>query len=238
MSNDSASWTINHLARLAAAALAAGAPAQPNGRIREVPDVRTIRWYTSIGLLGRPAAMRGRTALYGRSHLAQLVAIKRLQAGGLSVAAVQERLLGADEAVIEGIAELPDDLDALVAGVEGDAEAPADNAKPQLPRTRFWVAAADRSHAADEPAASAVRAKSSARSASPTEAASLAEAAPTTEASPATDTAPLVQGIRLAPDITLLLPPGRVPDAADRTAIAEAARPLLDLLDRLGLSES
>jgi hypothetical protein len=90
-----ATWTIDRLAQLAAAALAAGAPTQPNGRIREVPDVRTIRWYTSIGLLDRPGAMRGRTALYGRSHLAQLVAIKRLQAGGLTVAAVQERLLGA-----------------------------------------------------------------------------------------------------------------------------------------------
>ena len=101
VNGDRATWTIDRLARLAAAALADASPAQPNGRIREVPDVRTIRWYTSIGLLDRPAAMRGRTALYGRSHLAQLVAIKRLQADGLTVAAVQERLLGADAAAVE-----------------------------------------------------------------------------------------------------------------------------------------
>src|SRR6185312_14573584 len=109
---DAAAWTIDQLSQLVAEVLSADYPGQSNGRVREVPDVRTIRWYTSIGLLDRPAAMRGRTALYGRPHLAQLVAIKRLQAAGLTVAAVQERLLGADAAVIEEIAELPADVEA------------------------------------------------------------------------------------------------------------------------------
>jgi DNA-binding transcriptional MerR regulator len=216
VNGDSATWTIDRLARLAAAALAAGAPTQPNGRIREVPDVRTIRWYTSIGLLDRPAAMRGRTALYGRSHLAQLVAIKRLQAAGLTVAAVQERLLGADESAVEEIAGLPADLDEVEAQVEADNRPAAAGSKSlsaePAARSRFWVAPSA------PPAAREV-------------------ARPTTPPT-APDAVPPVHGIRLATDVTLLLPPGRVPDAAARAAIAEAAQPLLALLERLGLSEA
>ena len=77
----------------------------PSGRVRDVPDLRTIRYYTTLGLLDRPAAMRGRTALYGARHLLQLVAIKRLQARGLSLAAVQERVVGLSDAALRRLAE-------------------------------------------------------------------------------------------------------------------------------------
>lgn len=100
-------WTIEELAERVADALAAGYPGQPSARVREVPDRRTIRWYTTTGLVDRPAAMRGRTALYGRRHLLQLVAIKRLQAQGRSLAAIQEQLLNADDRALEHIAALP-----------------------------------------------------------------------------------------------------------------------------------
>ncbi len=100
-------WTIEELAERVADALAAGYPGQSNGRVREVPDRRTIRWYATIGLVDRPAAMRGRTALYGRRHLLQLVAIKRLQAGGRSLAEIQDQLLGADDSALERFASLP-----------------------------------------------------------------------------------------------------------------------------------
>ena len=76
----------------------------PSGRVRDVPDLRTIRYYTTLGLLDRPAAMRGRTALYGPRHLLQLVAIKRLQARGLSLAAVQERVVGLSDAALRRLA--------------------------------------------------------------------------------------------------------------------------------------
>jgi len=72
--------------------------------VRDVPDLKTIRYYTTHGLLDRPAAMRGRTALYGRRHLLQLVAIKRLQARGLSLAAVQERVVGLSDAALRRLA--------------------------------------------------------------------------------------------------------------------------------------
>jgi DNA-binding transcriptional MerR regulator len=254
VNGDSATWTIDRLARLAAAALAAGAPAQPNGRIREVPDVRTIRWYTSIGLLGRPAAMRGRTALYGRPHLAQLVAIKRLQADGLTVAAVQERLLGADEFAVEEIAMLPADLSGLVARVEAAEVGPAERAVPAVSAAPIGPADPAEAAGTAEPAEPAVLAAARKRFwVTPTTPPLEHEALePNPHRDPAlpdgfvrttghavtpADFAPPILGIRLTRDVTLLLPPGREPDAAARTMIAEAAQPLLDLLDQLGLSD-
>jgi DNA-binding transcriptional MerR regulator len=81
-------WTLSDLVAHATAAIAS-LPAPANGQIRAVPDERTIRYYGTIGLLDRPAAMRGRTALYGRRHLAQVIAIKRLQGAGRSLAEIQ-----------------------------------------------------------------------------------------------------------------------------------------------------
>lgn len=82
-------WTLSELVNEAATRIAA-LPAPKNGQVRAVPDDRTIRYYGTIGLLDRPLAMRGRTALYGRRHLAQIIAIKRLQATGRSLAEIQE----------------------------------------------------------------------------------------------------------------------------------------------------
>src|ERR1700730_4103681 len=87
-------WTIDELGRLVAAALSVDYAGQANGQVRDVPDRRTIRYYTTLGLIDRPAEMRGRTALYGRRHLLQLVAIKRLQAAGRSLTEIQQHLLG------------------------------------------------------------------------------------------------------------------------------------------------
>jgi DNA-binding transcriptional MerR regulator len=111
---DDGLWTIDELSAEVAEALAAGYPGQSNGRVREVPDRRTIRWYTTIGLLDRPAGMQGRTALYGRRHLLQIVAVKRLQADGHTLAEVQERLLGATEAMLAEIARVPDGVESPV----------------------------------------------------------------------------------------------------------------------------
>ena len=71
------------------AARMAALPAPRNGQVRAVPDERTIRYYVTLGLLDRPSAMRGRTALYGRRHAAQVVAIKRLQILGRSLSEIQ-----------------------------------------------------------------------------------------------------------------------------------------------------
>jgi DNA-binding transcriptional MerR regulator len=124
-------WTIDELGERVAAALGGrGYEGVPSGRVRDVPDLRTIRYYTTLGLLDRPVAMRGRTALYGPRHLLQLVVIKRLQARGLSLAAVQERVVGLSGAALRRLA----DLEAAV--TKADAMLP-----PPVPVSRaesFW----------------------------------------------------------------------------------------------------
>ena len=83
-------WDLDELCAQVALALAADYAGQASGRVRDVPDGRTIRYYTTLGLVDRPVAVpgKGRTAFYGRRHLLQLVAIKRLQAQGQRVAFV------------------------------------------------------------------------------------------------------------------------------------------------------
>jgi DNA-binding transcriptional MerR regulator len=82
-------WTLPALVAEVARRIAA-LPAPRNGQVRAIPDERTVRYYGTIGLLDRPAAMRGRTALYGRKHVAQVVAIKRLQTMGRSLSEIQQ----------------------------------------------------------------------------------------------------------------------------------------------------
>jgi DNA-binding transcriptional MerR regulator len=80
----SESWILPELVEAAAKRIAA-LPPPKNGQVRAVPDERTVRYYAAIGLLDRPSAVRGRTALYDARHLAQIVAIKRLQGAGRSL---------------------------------------------------------------------------------------------------------------------------------------------------------
>src|SRR5437867_4385206 len=98
--------TLDELCSQVALALSTRYEGAPNERIRDVPDRRTVRYYTTLGLIDRAARMRGRTALYARRHLLQLVSIKRLQANGFSLHEVQQRLLGLSERELEEVAQL------------------------------------------------------------------------------------------------------------------------------------
>ncbi len=100
-------WTIDDLGTQVALALSVDYEGQASGRIRDIPDRRTIRYYTTLGLIDRPLEMRGRTALYGRRHLLQLVAIKRLQARGLSLAELQQQLVGLTDPALARLAHMP-----------------------------------------------------------------------------------------------------------------------------------
>ncbi|HBP20283.1 MAG TPA: hypothetical protein DEA08_21150 [Planctomycetes bacterium] len=130
-------WTLDQLGEEVACALErVDYVPSASGRVRAVPDRRTIRYYTTIGLVDRPSEIRGRTAYYGRRHLLQLVAIKRLQAEGLSLRRVQERLGGLDDAALAELAQLPA---ASEAGEEAERErAPAPPRPPE--REAFWAA--------------------------------------------------------------------------------------------------
>src|SRR5829696_5085198 len=102
--DDEPRWTLRELTAEVAAQLARNYEAADNGQVRAIPDERSIRYYTSLGLVDRPSAMRGRTALYGRRHLAQLVAIKRMQALGKPLAEIQGVLPTLDDATLSRIA--------------------------------------------------------------------------------------------------------------------------------------
>jgi DNA-binding transcriptional MerR regulator len=100
-------WTLEQLPNRVAELLSDNYDGQTNGRVRELPNGRTIRWYTTIGLVDRPVDTRGRTALYGARHLLQLAAVKRLQAAGHTLAEIQERLLGATNEQLADLAQVP-----------------------------------------------------------------------------------------------------------------------------------
>jgi DNA-binding transcriptional MerR regulator len=102
----SARWTLEELGDRVASALSVDYAGPANGQIRAVPDARTIRYYSTLGLIDRPAEMRGRTALYSGRHLAQLVAIKRLQAEGKALSEIQELLAGVPDAILARISKV------------------------------------------------------------------------------------------------------------------------------------
>ena len=92
-------WTLPELVAEVATRIAA-LPAPRNGQVRAIPDDRTVRYYVTLGLLDRPSAMRGRTALYGPRHAAQVVAIKRLQTMGRSLSDIQHLWSTLDDATL------------------------------------------------------------------------------------------------------------------------------------------
>lgn len=203
-------WTLEDLAQRAARVLAATGVRPPNGRVSSVPDARMIRWYTTIGLVDRPLGMRGRSALYGPRHLLQLVAIKRRQADGRTLAEIQGELTGATDATLHRVAGI------APAGTHAAIRMP-----PKPERTsRFWarpqVPAPDADHRqpADRHAERGDAERGDA------------------EASLAANAA-LLHGVRLTDGAVLLLP--TIPDAADVAMIRAAAAPLLDLLAERGL---
>jgi MerR HTH family regulatory protein len=128
-------WTMDELVERVRLALSAEYSGAPNGRVRDLPDRRAVRWYTTTGLVDRPAGMRGRTALYGRRHLLQLVALKRRQAEGRTLAEIQVELAGATDEALAGVARVPEGL--LV------PDGPAPDEQDGAVRTRFWAAMPD-----------------------------------------------------------------------------------------------
>jgi hypothetical protein len=194
-----------------------------------------------------PLSRRGRVARYGRRHLLQLVAVKRRQAEGRSLAEIQAELAGATDEALAAVARVPDTR-------------PVPDVFPAAP-ARFWARSAARRDpaAAEEPGEGdlgtegpgerdlgteepeerdlaawgpgerdlAVAAGAAARTSSG--AAGAGRAFPAAHGDPADrGRSRLVHGVRLAPGVTLLLEgAAREPDPDDVTAILNAARALL-----------
>jgi DNA-binding transcriptional MerR regulator len=209
-------WTIDDLGRAVEAALAHGYEGAASARVRDVPDRRTIRYYTTLGLIDRPASMRGRTALYGERHLLQLVAIKRLQARGLSLAEVQAELAGLSTKRLRDVARIPEGFSFERAS---DLALAAD--ETQHRRDAFWG-----SLPSDETTETATHNE---HEALPMNVAESDDG----EVRPSA----LLQGVRLGDDVILLLSSGRAIDGEDVRALEKAARPLLRLLEARGLTK-
>jgi DNA-binding transcriptional MerR regulator len=211
-------WTIDELGSQAALALAmvSDYSGQASGRVRDVPDRRTIRYYITLGLIDPPEKMWARTALYGRRHLLQLVAIKRLQAKGLTLAELQARLVGQTDAVLEKLARVPPQF-----SPHGQrSAAPSDAGERATP---FWKTAA-------EATAPVEGEEGAATNPSPTKDGEEGRVplAVTTDSSPIID----LKGIRLADAVMLLLSPARPVESDDMEAIHIVAAPLLKLLKK------
>jgi len=201
-------WTLEELGHHVARALAASPAPSVSGQVSEVPTERTIRYYGTLGLLDPAVERRGLRALYGRRHLLQLVAIKRLQAGGLSLREVQERLLGLTSAKLEAIAQLPE-LD--TAPTLARRQTALSFEAPSRRRTDFWAA---------RPAQLEFRSgAATVRSELPVPGAQLE----------------LFQGVRLTEAVTLLLSSPRTLTPEDIEAIRVAAGPLLTTVSARGL---
>jgi DNA-binding transcriptional MerR regulator len=201
-------WTLAELVAEAASWIAT-LPPPKNGQVRAVPDERTIRYYAAQGLLDRPAAMRGRTALYGRRHLAQVVAIKRLQSAGHSLAAIQQMWPTLDDVTLSRLTgvTLP--------------------AKSRAARTEFWKR--------ELPKASAPVAVQAPSAPAPVE---LPKASAPVAVQAPSAPAPVEVRIELAPGVfvAIALPEGASVTSADVHALRAAAAPFVAELARRGLT--
>jgi DNA-binding transcriptional MerR regulator len=135
-------WRLNELVQRSRRLLAL-LPGGEGGsrRVRWQPDARLVRYYTTLGLLDRPAELRGRTAYYRDRHLLQLLAIKNLQARGLSLQTVQIELAGMPDAGLARQIGLPSDWAERLAeeGAAAPDESRVAEPAPTLSNTaRFW----------------------------------------------------------------------------------------------------
>ena len=78
--------------------------AAPDARVSATPDARTVRYYTTLGLLDRPR-IENRQARYGQRHLLQLLAIKILQSQDLPLARIQELMYGRSDAELQQLVD-------------------------------------------------------------------------------------------------------------------------------------
>jgi DNA-binding transcriptional MerR regulator len=203
------------------AALGSAAVAQDNGQVSEVPNGRTIRYYATLGLIDRPYAA-GRGVRYGRRHLLQLVAIKRLQAQGKVLAEVHHELLALSAPALEKLAALPadDEIAALAAEVHG----PAPKVESRRERA-FWSA---------EPE---VTLATAAAPTSPEGGTAPLPASPVSPSVPPPSTfgSTPVAGITLSGGVTLSFPTARPLGDDDLEALRAALGPVVSVLREQGL---
>lgn len=193
-----------------------------SGRIRGLPDLRTVRWYRTLGLVDAADHQRGRTGLYGRRQLLQLAAIKQLQTKNLPLAEIQAGLAGRHDQELAALAGVTVEAADRVIGEAADGTGGTLGGRlPKRSAADSWLTSGDRrdqafwtvQHAAESPPL-------------PCE---LPEASRVrTEPTGPPNNSPL-QSLQLA-DECLLVWRGGPPDAATVSRLRQLAGPLVEFL--------
>ncbi len=89
--------TIDDLVDEADRLLPVVADRQTRYKVTDRPDVRTIRYYVTRGLLPRASGYEGGRARYGGAHLMRLLLIKKLQTEHHTLTRISSTLEGADD---------------------------------------------------------------------------------------------------------------------------------------------
>jgi len=199
------SFTLEELVDQLRTLLVEAALEPTNGQVNAIPDRRTVRYYTTLGLLDRPV-IEGRKAFYGERHLLQALAVKRLQSDGVGLATIQRRLVGMTTEQLRTVTGQSDMVDVQTrTPATGAARIPSPDAPEPtrtLPRhsTPFW---------AQTPATSAPP--------------------PTVTPDPE-----MLTAVAVGEGLTLLVPAIRSLGVDDVAALRRAAAPLLDHLHLSG----
>ena len=211
--------TLPEFAEVAARAVEASGALPDSRQAKAVPAARMIRYYTARGLLPRPGT-RGRALVYGRRHLLQLVAIKRLQGQGMALDEIADRLAGISDSDLAAVAAV---ADGVMPANLGDVEL-VDSKEMSRSAGRFWEAALTKGGplGVGRDAATLTTTARAARAAG-------FSAAPGSVPAPPAVVGKAVTEIRLSDSVRLLLEgkPGELPTLE---ALRAAAGPLLQLL--------
>ena len=124
--------TIDDLVDEADRLLPVVADRQTRYKVTDRPDVRTIRYYVTRGLLPRASGYEGGRARYGGAHLMRLLLIKKLQAEHHTLTRISSTLEGADDRSVLRLllGEDSDPSPTSEGGVEGIALLPEPGEAP------------------------------------------------------------------------------------------------------------
>lgn len=98
--------TLDEVVEESDAVLRETATRQTRYAVSERPDTRTIRYYTTRGLLPKPLSYDGGRARYGYGHLVRLLAIKRMQSEHMTLEQIARALEGKSIDELEHLAGL------------------------------------------------------------------------------------------------------------------------------------
>lgn len=118
--------TLDEVVDAADAILKEVVPKQTRYAVAERPDVRTVRYYTTRGLLPKPLSYEGGRARYGFAHLVRLLAIKRMQVDHLTLDQIARALSNKSD----------NDVEAMVARSAPADIVPQPRALDEVPRPR------------------------------------------------------------------------------------------------------